>query len=248
MGLSACALPHDGYLTSPEPQHSLFTNHCPNVKHCERALNDGPHSRSLGSRSRGPRAPPGRWSASPQRHGLRLEQGPAAARRERAGDPTRSGAPLPALSGLLRGPAPPGPGIQGPCGRGAPRAQASARRGGTRPVGGRRVGEKPSGPSRPPYLTGAASPGRYHGAAGPVGLLRRRHLAAPGPRPRRQHRPVPAGASAIARDFSLCPAHRPPYRAGAPPPRPPGEPLPLPAGPAAVPPPPRSPFVVTWWA
>lgn len=54
-----------------------------------------------------------------------------------------------------------------------------------------RVGENPSGPSRPPYLTGATSPGRHHGAAGPVHLLRRRHLPAPGPRPRPQPRPVP---------------------------------------------------------
>lgn len=77
------------------------------------------------------------------------------------------------------------------------------------------MGKNPSGPSRPPYLTGAASPGRHYGAAGPVRLLRRRHLPAPGPRPRRQPRPIPDGASAIARDFTLCPTCRPPYPARA---------------------------------
>jgi len=66
------------------------------------------------------------------------------------------------------------------------------------------VGKNPSGPSRPPYLTGAASPGRHYGAASPVRLLRRRHLPAPGPRPRRQDRPVPDGSSAIARDFTFA--------------------------------------------
>lgn len=97
-----------------------------------------------------------------------------------------------------------------------------------------RVGKNPSGPSRPPYLTGAASPGRNHGAAGPVRLLRRRHLPAPGPRPRRQPRPVPDGASAIARDFTLRPTRQPPYPAGALKPRLSREPLPAknePAGP-----------------
>lgn len=71
-----------------------------------------------------------------------------------------------------------------------------------------RVGKNPSGPSRPPYLTGAASPGRNHGAAGPVRLLRRRHLPAPGPRPRRQPRPVPDGARAFARDLTFRPTRQ----------------------------------------
>lgn len=90
------------------------------------------------------------------------------------------------------------------------------------------MGESPSVPSRPPYLTGAASPGRHHGAASPVRLLRRRHLPAPGPRPRRQPRPVPdrASTSAITRDFTPCPTHRPPYPARAPQPHLLGEPLP----------------------
>lgn len=42
MGLSACALPHDDYLTFPELQNSQLTNHCPNVRHCERDLNYRP--------------------------------------------------------------------------------------------------------------------------------------------------------------------------------------------------------------
>lgn len=98
-----------------------------------------------------------------------------------------------------------------------------------------RVGKNPSGPSRPPYLTGATSPGRNHGAAGPVRLLRRRHLPAPGPRPRRQPRPVPDGASAIARDFTLSPTRQLPYPARALKPRLSREPLPAKNEPARPP-------------
>lgn len=86
------------------------------------------------------------------------------------------------------------------------------KRAGHAPWEDHRVGKNPSGPSRPPYLTGAASPGRHHGAAGPVRLLRRRHLPALGPRPRRQPRPDPDSASVIARDFTPGPTRRPPYR------------------------------------
>lgn len=97
-----------------------------------------------------------------------------------------------------------GPVLKVPLGKEPPLHQVPRKGAGHAPWEAPRVGKNPSGPSRPPYLTGAASPGRNHGAASPVRLLRRRHLPAPGPRPRRQPRPVPDGASAIARDFTLA--------------------------------------------
>lgn len=69
-----------------------------------------------------------------------------AARREHAGDPARDTAPLPTLSSLPGCPAPPGPGIQGPYGQGAPSTQDSVKRGRTRPVGGPPGGEEPLRP------------------------------------------------------------------------------------------------------
>lgn len=69
-----------------------------------------------------------------------------AARREHAGGPARNRAPLPAPSGRPGHPAPPGPGIQGPSGQGAPDARDSTKRGRTRPVGGPPGGEEPLRP------------------------------------------------------------------------------------------------------
>lgn len=68
-----------------------------------------------------------------------------AAPRERARDPARNRALLPALSDLPGRPAPPGPGIQGPSGQGAPNARDSVEDR-TRPVGGPPGGEEPLRP------------------------------------------------------------------------------------------------------
>lgn len=158
-----------------------------------------------------------------------------AAQRERAGDPACNRAPLPALSGLQDPPARLGPVLKVPLGKEPPVHGIPRKGAGHAPWEAPRVGKNPSGPSRPPYLTGAASPGRNHGAAGPVRLLRRRHLPAPGPRPRRQPRPVPDGASAIARDFTLRQARPLPYPARELKPRLSGEPLPAKKEPARPP-------------
>lgn len=118
----------------------------------------------------------------------------------------RNRAGFPPPSGLPGGRALPGPNSQGPSGARSPGCTRFLQKRRDTPRGSApRWGRAPSGTSRPPYLTRAASPGRHHGAAGPVRLLRRRHLPAPGPRPRRQPRPVPDGASTFARDFTFGP-------------------------------------------
>lgn len=138
-----------------------------------------------------------------------------AARRERAGDPARNRAPLPHCPASRAARPRLGPVFKVPLGKEPPMHGIPRKGERHAPWEAPQPGKNPSGPSRPPYLTGAASSGRHHGAAGPVRLLRRRHLPAPGPRPRRQPRPVPDGASAIARDFTFRPTRRPPYPASA---------------------------------
>lgn len=217
---------HHNYRICPELENSQLTNHYP----LSQALRSGPGTPDLSGNSAGawnhtvkgftslrPSAPP-----SPQlEQGVRWTPGASLQR-----DLARNRVGFPPPFGLLGGRAPPGPKIQGPSGAWSPRCTRFLQKGQDTPCrSAPRWGRAPSGTSRPPYLTRAASPGRHHGAAGPVRLLRRRHLPAPGPRPRRQPRPVPDGARAIARDFTLGPAHQASVAEGsAPKPRPLQEP------------------------
>lgn len=192
---------HHNYRISPELENSRLTKHCP----VSQALRNGPetpeHSRSLEEHSREPRLS-GFTSLRPSPW---LELGVWRAPGASLQGTWRATAP-----GSRHGPASwaaeccLGPIVKVPLRKGAPGAPEFSKRDKTLHAGVPPAGEAPpSGTSRPPYLTRAASPGRHHGAAGPVRLLRRRHLPAPGPRPRRQPRPVSDGASAIARDFTL---------------------------------------------
>lgn len=97
--------------------------------------------------------------------------------------------------------------IPGPSGQGPLQDTGLARKGGGTARGRPPGGKNPSRPLSASVPDQATSPARHYGAASPVHLLRRRHLPAPGPRPRRQDRPVPDGSSAIARDFTIA---RPP--------------------------------------
>lgn len=203
---------HHNYRICPELENYRLTNHCP----LSQALRSGPRTPDLSRKSvgawnhtvsRGPRTlgfTSLRPSASPS---PQLEQGvrwtPGASLQEtwRATGPGSRHRPASWAAGRRQGPI-----FKVPLGHGAPGASDSSKKDKTLPAGvSPRWGRAPSGTSRPPYLTRAASPGRHHGAAGPVRLLRRRHLPAPGPRPRRQPRPVPDGASAIARDLTFSP-------------------------------------------
>lgn len=218
MGLSvsaACALTHDGYLTSPRDT-KLPANHCPHVRPCRR---DPGCQTTLGAD-----VEPGIRSREPRETGYKtapLHATVVAAPREHARGPGAQQGPAPRTvrpPGAIRPRL--GPVLKVPLGKEPPMHGIPRKGAGHAPWEAPRVEKNPSGPSRPPYLTGAASSGRHHGAAGPVRLLRRRHLPAPGPRPRRQPRPVLDGSSTIARDFTLSPpTYRPPYRARAPQPR-----------------------------
>lgn len=204
---TACALTMTTWLP-PEIQNSQSINHCPQARHCKRDLECQTTSGTdvePGIRSREPREP-GYKTAS-------LQATVSSSSNELGG---RSARPCRG-PGAQQGPAPRtvrppgatrprlGPVFKVPLGK-DPTMHGIPRKGvGHAPWEAPRVEKSPSGPSRPPYLTGAASSGRHHGAAGPVRLLRRRHLPAPGPRPRRQPRPVPDRSSAIARDFTFCP-------------------------------------------
>lgn len=108
------------------------------------------------------------------------------ARRERAGDPARNRAPVPALSGLPDRPAPPGPCIQGPSGQGAPNARDSVNRGRTRPVGGPPSGEEPLRP------LSASVPDRSRLPRPPLRRCRPRPPPAPPPSSRSGSPPPPS--------------------------------------------------------